>query len=43
MTIATFNLLVLIWIGFALLLFPVIMKISAPYGRHARSYLGTND
>lgn len=40
MTIATFNLLVLIWIGFALLLFPVILKISAPYGRHARTTWG---
>jgi 3-oxo-5-alpha-steroid 4-dehydrogenase 1 len=40
MTIATFNIVVLIWIGFAILLFPVILKIPAPYGRHSQTNWG---
>jgi 3-oxo-5-alpha-steroid 4-dehydrogenase 1 len=40
MTLESFNLLVIIWTGFAILLFPVILKIPAPYGRHARSNWG---
>jgi hypothetical protein len=35
-----FNIIVLIWIGIALLIFPVILKIPAPYGRHARTNWG---
>lgn len=40
MTLDTFNILVWIWIGFAIILFPVILKIPAPYGRHSRSNWG---
>jgi steroid 5-alpha reductase family enzyme len=40
MTLTTFNLLVLIWVGFALLLFPVILMIPAPYGRHSKTNWG---
>jgi hypothetical protein len=40
MSTSTFNILVLIWIGFAILLFPVILKIPAPYGRHTRTNWG---
>lgn len=36
MSIQTFNTLVLLWIGFAIILFPVLLKIPAPYGRHTR-------
>jgi len=35
-----FNIIILIWIGIALLLFPVLLKISAPYGRHTRKGWG---
>jgi 3-oxo-5-alpha-steroid 4-dehydrogenase 1 len=40
MTLATFNWIVLLWIGIAILIFPVILKIPAPYGRHSRSNWG---
>ncbi len=40
MALTTFNLLVLIWIGSALLLFPVILMVPAPYGRHSRTNWG---
>jgi hypothetical protein len=40
MEIHTFNWIVIIWIAFAVLLFPVILKIPAPYGRHARTNWG---
>jgi hypothetical protein len=36
----TFNILVYIWIAIAILLFPVLLKITAPYGRHARNDWG---
>ena len=32
----TFYTLVYAWIGFGLLLFPLLLKIPAPYGRHSR-------
>ena len=35
-----FNNLVLIWIGIALILFPILLYITAPYGRHAKSGWG---
>jgi 3-oxo-5-alpha-steroid 4-dehydrogenase 1 len=31
-----FNLLVKIWTGIGIILFPVLLSITAPYGRHAR-------
>jgi 3-oxo-5-alpha-steroid 4-dehydrogenase 1 len=31
-----FNLLVKIWMGIGIILFPVLLSITAPYGRHAR-------
>jgi 3-oxo-5-alpha-steroid 4-dehydrogenase 1 len=31
-----FNTIVAIWIGIALLLFPVLLRVTAPYGRHTR-------
>jgi len=40
MTAHHFNTLVYIWIGFGILLFPVLLKIPAPYGRHARKGWG---
>jgi len=36
-----FNYFVIGWTVFAILLIPVLMKITAPYGRHARSGWGT--
>jgi len=36
----SFNLFVLIWIGIAVLLFPVLLRITAPYGRHAKKSWG---
>ena len=40
MTISTINTYSLYWIGLALLLFPIQLKIIAPYGRHIRSKWG---
>lgn len=40
MKLDTFQLLVLIWISLGIILFPVILKIPAPYGRHARTNWG---
>jgi len=36
----TFQLFVLAWIGIAVLLFPVLLKITAPYGRHSKKNWG---
>ncbi len=36
----TFQLFVLLWIGIAVLLFPVLLKITAPYGRHSQKNWG---
>ena len=36
----TFNWIVVVWIAFSVLLFPVILKIPAPYGRHSRTNWG---
>lgn len=35
-----FNLLVIVWIGIAVLIFPVTLFITAPYGRHSKSTWG---
>jgi 3-oxo-5-alpha-steroid 4-dehydrogenase 1 len=35
-----FYTLVYVWIGFGILLFPVLLKIPAPYGRHTRKGWG---
>ena len=34
-SIETFNTLLYIWMGLAVLLFPILLKITVPYGRHA--------
>jgi len=34
MSNATFYLLVYVWIGIALVIFPIVIRIKAPYGRH---------
>jgi len=39
-SIEKFNLFVLIWIGIAVLIFPVTLFITAPYGRHSKSTWG---
>jgi len=35
-----FNILVLAWIGLAILLLPLLLKVRAPYGRHASARWG---
>ena len=40
MPVDFFNIIILIWLGFALVLFPVLLKVSAPYGRHTRKGWG---
>ena len=37
---STFNLLIWIWIGVALIVFPFALRIVAPYGRHTREGWG---
>jgi hypothetical protein len=39
-SIETFNLIVYIWIGFALILFPLQLFVTAPYGRHSKTTWG---
>jgi 3-oxo-5-alpha-steroid 4-dehydrogenase 1 len=36
----TFSTFVIVWIGFALLLFPVMLNVTAPYGRHSKRNWG---
>lgn len=36
----TFQIIVLVWIGIAVLLFPVLLNITAPYGRHSKKSWG---
>lgn len=38
--IETFNLIIYIWMGFALILFPLQLFITAPYGRHSKTTWG---
>lgn len=40
MQVTTFNLLVYIWIGIALAIFPVVLRVVAPYGRHTTTSWG---
>lgn len=40
MNIDTFNYLMLAWIALAILLFPIQLKITAPYGRHTHKKWG---
>ena len=35
-----FNLWVIIWIGIGLFIFPFLLKVTAPYGRHSKSNWG---
>ena len=37
-----FNILVIVWIGLAALLFPLLLKVRAPYGRHASAKWGSS-
>jgi 3-oxo-5-alpha-steroid 4-dehydrogenase 1 len=34
MTLSTFNLIVYAWIAVAIVIFPFVLKVTAPYGRH---------
>ena len=36
----TFYLIVYVWIGVALVIFPLVLKITAPYGRHTNTTWG---
>lgn len=36
-SIETFNILLFLWMGLAVVIFPVLLKITVPYGRHAES------
>lgn len=40
LTEVSFNMIVFIWIGVALILFPFLLKITAPYGRHTKANWG---
>lgn len=40
MNLDSFQLFVIVWIGLGIILFPVILKIPAPYGRHTRTNWG---
>lgn len=35
-----FNIIVFIWIGIGLALFPILLKVTAPYGRHSKNNWG---
>lgn len=35
-----FNVIVWVWIGIALVIFPVLLKVTAPYGRHTKTSWG---
>lgn len=37
---STFNIIVWVWIGIALLVFPLTLKVTAPYGRHSKTGWG---
>jgi hypothetical protein len=36
----TFNLIVYVWIGIAVVIFPFVLRITAPYGRHTNTTWG---
>lgn len=40
MNYLTFNNLVIAWIIFAIILFPILLKVTAPYGRHTKTNWG---
>jgi protein-S-isoprenylcysteine O-methyltransferase Ste14 len=40
MTQALFSKLVLVWIAIAMILFPILLKVTAPYGRHTKNSWG---
>jgi len=40
LSLATFNIIVLSWIGIGLITFPFLFKITAPYGRHSNRNWG---
>ena len=40
MSIENYYLILWIWIAFALILFPLLLKVTAPYGRHSRKDWG---
>lgn len=40
MTAANFRLIVTLWILLAIILFPLLIKVKAPYGRHSKISLG---
>lgn len=39
-TLPTFNLIVYLWIALAIVIFPFVLRITAPYGRHASGRWG---
>ena len=39
-TVENIKTITIIWIGVALLLFPILLKVTAPYGRHAKRNWG---
>lgn len=40
MSSATFNLFVFIWIAVAIVIFPIVLRVVAPYGRHTNTSWG---
>ena len=40
MPVPVFYYFVYIWIGIAILSFPLLLRVTAPYGRHATSHWG---
>lgn len=39
-SIDTFNIIVYSWIGIGIIVFPVLLKVTAPYGRHTKANWG---
>lgn len=37
---SNFQTVVFVWIGFAIVLFPLLLKVTAPYGRHSKTNWG---
>ena len=40
MSHGTFNLICWIWIAVAVIIFPILLKVTQPYGRHSKNYFG---